>query len=109
MIVLLRINKERYYENIIDLLCKIKKIPKNEIFKILKDRNCKYLFFLLVKKYECMDLLKLKEDFNIKNKKSAVLNMRKACEKFLINNDFRQMFFEADDMLNNEVKKTKKE
>lgn len=84
------------YEKIIDIICSMKGIEKEDLYKILKDRECKYLLFLLLKKYNCDDMEKINRDFYINNKRVVNYNIRKAQEKFLINNEFRQVYFQVE-------------
>jgi hypothetical protein len=72
-----------------------------ELSKILKDRECKYLLFLLLKKYKCGDAEVLHRDFSIESKKTISYGLKKAEEKFFINKEFRDMYFE----LEKEIKK----
>lgn len=91
--------REKKYEKVLEGICEVKGIKREELFKILKDRNCKYLLFLLMKKYNCVDLEKLNEDFSINNKRSVSYGTKKAEEKLLINRDFRNMYFEVEDII----------
>ncbi|ERI94842.1 hypothetical protein HMPREF1982_00767 [Clostridiales bacterium oral taxon 876 str. F0540] len=93
------LKKEDKYLKILETICNIKGINENEMFKILKDRECKYLLFLLLKKYNCTDVKKISTDFNIESKKSINYNIKKAEEKFFINKDFRDMYFEAEGII----------
>lgn len=95
--------KEDKYEKIIEVICYYKKIKREEFFQILKDRECKYLMFLLMKKYKCTDMERLHKDFLIESKKSINYNLKKAEEKFFINRDFREKYFEAEDIVNRVV------
>lgn len=87
------------YEKILSVLCEFKGISSQELINILKDKECKYLLFLFLKKYKCIDLKKLEEDFSIKSKKSINYNCKKAQEKFLINKDFRDQYFEMEELI----------
>ncbi|MCM0649766.1 ribose-5-phosphate isomerase [Clostridium swellfunianum] len=91
--------KEDKYATILDVICSIKGISHEELFKILKDRESKYLLFLLLKKYRCTDMDVLNRDFSIDSKKSISYNMKKAEEKFFINKEFRDMYFEAEGII----------
>ena len=93
------INREENYVKIIEVLCKYKGINKEELFRILKDQESKYLLFLLLKKYKCADLDKLNKDFSIESLKSVNYNVKKAEEKFFINKNFRDMYFEAEEII----------
>lgn len=92
-------NKESKYEKIINIICEYKGISKGEIFKVLKDRECKYLLFLLLKKYNCTDIERLSRDLYINNKKTINYNIKKAEERFWINKEFRERFFEAEEII----------
>lgn len=84
------------YEKIINIICAMKGITKKELYKILKDRECKYLLFLLLKKYKCDDIDIINRDFSIKNKRIVNYNIKKGREKFFINKEFREIYFEAE-------------
>ncbi|MDT8715607.1 ribose-5-phosphate isomerase [Clostridium sp. 19966] len=87
-------NEERY-ELILEVICSYKGIKKEEINKILKDRECKYFLFLLLNQYRCFDCEKVKQDFNYKSNQAIKNNIKKAEEKFFINREFREKFFEV--------------
>jgi hypothetical protein len=89
------------YEVIIELLCKYKGINSDELFKLLEDRELKYILFLLLKKYNCADFEKLKRDFLIKSKRIVNYNYKKAQEKFFVNSAFREMYLEAENIMEN--------
>ncbi|WP_027623653.1 hypothetical protein [Clostridium lundense] len=92
-------NRSIKYEKIIELLCSYKGIKREELIRILEDEECKYLLFLLLKKYNCMDIESLTKDFEIDNKRKLNNNLKKAEEKFLINKKVREMFFEAENII----------
>ena len=71
----------------------------DDLIKLLEERDNKYLLLLLLKKYKCMDQEKVKEVFNVKNKRTITNNVRRAEEKLLINRDFRKKFFEMEEDL----------
>jgi len=87
------------YDKIIDILCRVKGLEKEELFKILKDKDCKYLMFLLLKKYNCVDLDKLNKDFSIESKKVINYNFKKAEERFFVNKQFRDMYFNLEEII----------
>lgn len=91
--------RECTYEKIIDVICEVKRLDREELFKILKDTECKYLLFLLLRKYKCADLEKINEDFHKDIKKSIKFNLKKAEEKFFVNKEFRELFFETEDII----------
>lgn len=92
-------NKNTKYEKIIELLCEYKGIKREELIRILEDEECKYLLFLLLKKYNCMDISNLTKDFDINNKRKLNNNVKKAQEKFLLNRRIREMYFEAETII----------
>ncbi len=85
------------YEKIIEFMCEYKKINRDELFKILKDQQCKYLMLLLLKKYKCIDSNMINTYFPSYSKKSLNYGFKKAREKFFINKDFRELYFEIED------------
>lgn len=87
------------YEKIIDFICNYKKIDKNELYRILKDKECKYLLLLLLEKYRCADVDRLTNDFSASSAKSIKYNIKKAEEKFFVNRSFRELYFEIEDMI----------
>jgi hypothetical protein len=93
------IDKEKKYERIIELLCRYKGLNREELFKILKDQECKYLFFLLIRKYKCYDMGILYRDFPSMSKNSIGINFKKAEEKLLLNKNIRDMYFEAENII----------
>lgn len=75
-------------------------IEVKEINEILKKKENKYIFLLLLKNYKCLQKDKVKEVLNIINDKSIKYNIDKAEEKFLINKEFREMYCEIEDGIN---------
>lgn len=95
-------NRERY-ETILQIFCKTKGIKREELVHILKDRECRYLLFLLLKKYKCMDMRKLHEDFYIESKKKVDYSFKKAEERFFINKEFRDAYFEIENIVEESI------
>lgn len=92
-------NKENTYKRIIGILCEYMGINSSELIKIMKDKECRYILFLLLKKYDCIDMGNLNRDFLINSKKKITSNLRKAEEKMLINKRIRDMYFEAENIM----------
>lgn len=88
--------KQSRYDTIIEIICNYKGINKEQLSEILRDRECKYLLFLLLEKYKCADVDNISKDLNISTKKSIRYNVKKAEEKFFINKDFREKYFELE-------------
>lgn len=90
---------EDRYLKILYVLCTYYGMSTDDLIKLLEERDNKYLLLLLLKKYKCMDQEKVKEVFNVKNKRTITNNVRRAEEKLLINRDFRKKFFEMEEDL----------
>lgn len=75
-------------------------IEVKEINEKLKKKENKYIFLLLLNNYNCLQKDRVKEILNIISDKSIKYNMYKAQEKFLINKEFREKYFEIKDGLN---------
>ena len=87
------------YEKIIEAICEVKGIKRYELLRVLKDKECKYVLFLLLKKYKCQDVESAYKDFLISSKRAAIYGSKKAEERFFINKEFREMYFEIEDIL----------
>lgn len=87
---------KRRYEKIIELMCEYKGINKIDLYKLLKDKNCKYMLFLILKKYGGGYEF-IKNYIPECNKRSINYNCKKAEKMFLINKEFRDMYFEIED------------
>jgi len=75
-------------------------IEVKEMNEKLRKKENKYIFLLLLKKYKCLQKDKIKEVLDIISDKSIKYNMDKAEEKFLVNKEFREMYFEIQEGLN---------
>ncbi|MGG7142191.1 hypothetical protein ACQPVP_01815 [Clostridium nigeriense] len=75
-------------------------IEVKEMNEKLKKKENKYIFLLLLKNYKCLQKDKIKEVLDIISDKSIKYNMDKAEEKFLVNKEFREMYFEIQEGLN---------
>lgn len=85
---------------VINVLASYLGIEIKEIDEILKKKENKYMFLLLLKNYKCLQKDKVKEILNIINDKSIKYNIDKAEEKFLVNKEFREMYFEIQEGIN---------
>ncbi|RXM77819.1 ribose-5-phosphate isomerase [Clostridium tetani] len=92
-------NKQIHYEKIIELLCNYKKIDRSKLIEILKDEECKYILFLLLNKYNCMDNENIYIDFKIKDRNNMYEIFKIAEKKLMINKNIREMFFEAETIM----------
>lgn len=75
-------------------------IEVREMKEKLKKKENKYIFLLLLKNYKCLQKDKVKEVLEIISDKSIKYNVDKAEEKFLVNKEFREMYFEIEEGLN---------
>ena len=91
--------KDIDYEKIIEAICYVKGIKRHETLKILRDREYKYILFLLLKKYKCSDVESVCKDFPISSKRAVNYGLKKAQERFFINKEFREMYFEIENIL----------
>lgn len=80
------------YEKIIEIICGIRGVEREELLVILEEEECRNLLFLMLKKYNCLDEEKIRDDFKIENIK---LKSKVAEEKFFINKEFRDTYFEV--------------
>ena len=87
------------YEKIIEAICYVKGIKRDEKIKILRDKECKYILFLLLKKYKCKDAEGVTKDFAIYSKRAISYGLKKAEERFFINIEFREMYFAIENEL----------
>lgn len=96
-------DRHNRYKNIIEFLCQYKGVSEGELFKILEDEDCKYLLALLLKKYECLNQQEFHENFP-SSKVDFKEYMKNAEEKMLFNKRIRDMYFEAEELLDKKVK-----
>ena len=87
------------YILIINTLISYYGIDKADFINLLRKKENKYLLLLFFKKYRCIDMPRTKELFKYKAKRSVLINIQKAEEKFLINRDFRERYFELEEEL----------
>lgn len=113
-----RINKKYRYKNernekiinrykiIIVVICNYYGIKEESLGLLLKNKEKKYLFLLLMRNFNCLSLNSLSDDFLLKG--NLNLHLKKAEEKVLINKSFRDDYFELEDEINKKIKKAKK-
>ncbi|OPJ63407.1 hypothetical protein [Clostridium oryzae] len=88
-------SQERY-EKIINIICGYKGIEREELKKIMKDIHSRYIFFLLLKKYKCYSLEKVKDVIDNISDRSFRNNVKKAEAKFFTNKQFRDEYLEIE-------------
>ncbi|WP_160678346.1 hypothetical protein [Clostridium sp. C8-1-8] len=87
---------DRYYK-IIELLCTYYDIDINQSKDFLRSRENKYMFLLLMKKYDCVRKEELMNILKAKSSRSINYNVKKAEEKFLINKEFRDKYLYVEE------------
>ncbi|MDV4149501.1 hypothetical protein R0131_01490 [Clostridium sp. AL.422] len=85
---------------VINVLATYLGIEIKEMNDKLKKKENKYLLLLLLRDYRCLQKDRVKEILNIISDKSIKYNIDKAEEKFLINKEFREMYFEIQEGIN---------
>lgn len=80
------------YEKIIGMICDIRGVEREELLAILEEEECRNLLFLMLKKYDCLDEEKIKEELKMENIASK---SKLAEKKFFINKEFRDTYFEV--------------
>lgn len=89
---------ENNYYIVIQLICKVMNIDQSQLKEILNDQDCRYLFFLLLNKYSCFDKERLESDFSLSDME---LGRKNAEEKFFVNKEFRDTYFQIINDINN--------
>lgn len=92
-------NNENRYLAIIEFICSYNGISKEQLITLLKDRDNKYLLFLIFKKYNCTDKDVILKILNLKSKNSVNTSFKKAEEKFFINKEFREKYFTIEEKI----------
>ena len=87
------------YLKILKLVAYYNNINDEDIIKLLKVKESKYLLLLLLKKYKCINNERMMEIFRYKSSRSINYNIKKAEEKFLVNKSFREKYFEIEESL----------
>ena len=90
------------YKVVIEVLCKYYGISDFDLACLLKNKECKYVFLLLLSEYGCLQKDKLIDELIFKSNKSINYNLKKAEEKLLINKDFRDNYLILDKTIKKE-------
>lgn len=85
---------------VMNVLAAYLEVDMSEMSKELRKRENKYIFLLLLQNYKCLQKEKVKDVLRIISDKSYKNNIDKAQEKFLINKEFREKYFEIQEGLN---------
>ncbi|MBU5456030.1 hypothetical protein [Caproiciproducens sp. MSJ-32] len=82
-----------------NVLCSHFNISSKDLKKILRKKENKYLYLLLLKKYNCLDKEKINKIIDLGSERSIKYNINKAEEKLLINKQFRDTYFMLEEGL----------
>ena len=85
---------------VMNVLASYLEVDMSEMSKELRKRENRYIFLLLLKNYKCLQKESAKEALEIISDKSYKSKMDKAQEKFLVNKEFRERYFEIQEGLN---------
>lgn len=89
-------NYSNRYINILNAICNYYGINENEFINILSNKDAKYLYLLFISKYNCLDKQKVRMLLNVKNNSSISYNLKKAEQKLLISQNFREKYFDIE-------------
>ena len=85
---------------VMNVLAAYLEVDMSDMSRELRKRENKYIFILLLQNYKCLQKDKVKDVLRIISDKSYKNNIDKAQEKFLINKEFREKYFEIQEGLN---------
>ncbi len=91
-------NRLRYVK-IIEILINYYDIDEKELIKILQIKENRYMLLLILKNYNCLLIENIKKLLKLKNNRSVLNNLSKAEEKLLINKEFRENYFELEELI----------
>lgn len=95
--------REIKFKKVITALCEYKGISEEKLIELLSNKDSRYLLFLLLKRYKCVDFEMINKHLVLSSKKSINYNLKKAEEKFFLNKEFREKYFEADEIIKNSI------
>lgn len=92
------------FEKILRCLYEYYDIDKDEFMNFLRVQENKYVFLLLIKRNNPSNIYNINEKMGYKNLKNIRNNLKKAEMKLLINQGFREKYFEIEYNLRRELK-----
>ena len=90
--IFIEVIKIERYRVIIEVLCRHYGMNDLDLMTLLKNKECKYLFLLLLSEYGCSEKDRLVNELIFSSNKSINYNLKKAEEKLLINKQFRDNY-----------------
>lgn len=82
-----------------EVMCKNFDIELGDLNNILKKKENKYLFFLLLRNYKCLDKERLKKLIEKVSDRSIKYSLNKGEEKLLVNKEFRDNYIKAEEII----------
>lgn len=82
-----------------EVMCKNFNVGVGDLNNILKKKENKYLFFLLLRNYKCLDKEKLKELIEKVSDRSINYSLNKGEEKLLVNKQFRENYIKVEEII----------
>lgn len=92
------------YKIIILTLCKYYGMEYEEIDFLLKDKEKRLIFLLLIKNFKCLSGNRTFDVIKCVNEKNIKGSLKKAEEKVLINKQFREDYFEIEEKIKRNFK-----
>lgn len=83
-----------------EVMCKNLNMESEDLNNILRKKENKYLYFLLLKNYKCLDKEKLEELIDKVSNRSINYHLSKGEEKLLINKEFRENYLRVEEIIN---------
>ncbi|MDO5517209.1 MAG: hypothetical protein Q4F66_06605 [Clostridium sp.] len=96
------------YNEIIEYMCLYYDITPDEMIRLLKKKEYKYMLLLLLKKHDCVNIDILKKRFELKEGKIIKNNIRYAEEMLLFNAFFREKYFNMENYIEKNFSNDKK-
>jgi len=82
-----------------EVMCKNFNVEVGDLNNILKKKENKYLFFLLLRNYKCLDKEKLKKLIEKVSDRSINYSLNKGEEKLLVNKQFRDNYIRVEEII----------
>lgn len=93
------------YNRVLDILIQYYGISYAEFYDMLRKKENKYLFLLLLKEFRGLNKENINEQSISLSYRSLIYNLRKAEEKLLVNKEFRENYFTLQEKVEKYLKK----
>lgn len=91
------------YIKILNNICNHYGIGEEEFMELLKSRENRYILLLILKHNHCLEIESVKKIFSLKTARSINSNLKLAEEKLLINEHFREKYFELEKSIEKKI------